>query len=242
MQNVTCELLHVFDQELRVGADGDGAEVAHLAARLRVEGGLIEHQPHQPRLGVDRFDELLGRIDRCLEKGAACLARARRVPDVLEGIVSWQDAHSVLERVGLLGEELERLEVAEPPLELGGLPSLGHGLVIALRIHAEPLLLAHEQREVERKAVRVVHLEGVGSRQHRRLVQLPALLLELGDSAFERRGEDSLLLLEDRLHRGRLLPQLWEAVGHHLHDHVHQLVEEAFGCSQDLAAVTHGAA
>ena len=105
-----------------------------------------------------------------------------------------------------------------------------------------PLLLAHEDGEVEREAVRVEHRERVGPTQRAAGVELLAPLLELGDPLLQRARERRLLLLEHLLHRRRVLTELREAVGHHLDDDVDELVEEALGRLEDLAAVADGAA
>lgn len=55
-----------------------------------------------------------------------------------------------------------------------------------LLIDGESLLLAHEEREVEREAVGVIHLEGVVARQHSASRQLEAVLLQLLDALLER--------------------------------------------------------
>eukprot|EP00965_Chrysotila_dentata_P062970 2085903-Pleurochrysis_carterae.AAC.1 len=161
VQDVRAELLDVVNLELSSVARGDHANVADLPAGLGVEGGAREHEPDQSGVRVNSVDPLLAVVDGGGDGGVDRHALAHARPLVLGRVVCRCDVHLVAQRVGLLGEQLDRLQVAKVASIARLLSRRFHLGLVALLVHAQPLLLAHEQRQVDREAVRVVHAEGI---------------------------------------------------------------------------------
>ncbi len=196
-------------------ADQGVARVAHLAAHLGVEGGLVEDEEHALS-GGDDLEQFRGRalvgVDRVAgEEGGSVRRRAaalsRRDDDLL-----------------LLGR-------AAP------LPLLLHQGLEALRVDGDPPLGGDHLSQVQRKPVGVVELE------HGLAWEGPGRgrLVEALQAALERPAE-ALLLGSDHPAQGRLLaPELREDIPQGGDNRLDQFLEEA-RLEPQVPAVEGGAA
>mmetsp|Transcript_118299 Transcript_118299/g.346554 ORF Transcript_118299/g.346554 Transcript_118299/m.346554 type:complete len:368 (-) Transcript_118299:670-1773(-) len=216
--------------------------VVDLPTSLRIEGCPVQNDAH----GLAAVQ-----LVRALDK-------AIFTEDSLDRSL-WPDVHLILLRVDgrihitrgqpgrLLRHELQGAHAPLQGLLLAhclprALLLLLHGCLEALRVHRHACLFRHLLRQVQREPVRVVEEEGTLSRHHlcTLLVQLTLQLREVLDTALHRPVEGGLLLSDRPLHQRRLLVELWVGRAERLHDHRHQLAEEAGWRLQHLAAIAHG--
>mmetsp|Transcript_27030 Transcript_27030/g.54413 ORF Transcript_27030/g.54413 Transcript_27030/m.54413 type:complete len:590 (+) Transcript_27030:977-2746(+) len=223
VQNVPAKLLCVLDGQygaLVAGAHRP-AHVEQLPAGLRVEVGLVQYQTHKLPLRR-RVLEVLAVPDG-LDSGSGFGPGADRLPVVLAHVVGRGHAELLGELVGLLRLQ-HKHHLALFGLTLRPAALLLHLLLVPDGVDGHPLLLCHEQREVDREPERVVEHERMRPRD---LAPLPAVLLrkllELRDAAVEGLEERDLFLVD---HLGDLLRrqaqrgvaiELWEGPAQNLH-------------------------
>ena len=215
-------LLHVGDLEHAAVGGGEHALVAHLAAHLGVEGGLVQH--HNALYAGHQLLGLLVLHHQGHHAGA-----------VDGGVV-------VAHKLGL-GHVLAELHAgpAQVAQSLPGLPGplalLLHQLVERLLVQGHALLLHHLQGQVHGEAVGVVQFEGVLAGEH-----LLPLLLVLGEhvvenpqAAVDGLGEVLLLHPDDLGDIVLALPQLRVVALVLVDDGVAHLVQEGLVHPQQLA-------
>mmetsp|Transcript_24074 Transcript_24074/g.61499 ORF Transcript_24074/g.61499 Transcript_24074/m.61499 type:complete len:563 (-) Transcript_24074:625-2313(-) len=240
VEHVRAKLFDVIDSERRAAAGRDGACVGDLPARLRVEGSRLDDNADDASLRRRLVEErLLGVDDGTQLRRQRRSGCGRRVPLPLRRVVRRRDAHLGLQCVDLVGGHVD-LHIGR---EVARLLRLRHRRLhrgrVAVLVDGEPLLLAHEQRQVEWESECVVHAEGVLAGEHGSLGEFLAPLVELEGALLQRLHEDLLLLIEDLLDRRRILLELWERFAKDLHECVDELMEEANGRVELLGAVAY---
>mmetsp|Transcript_14965 Transcript_14965/g.41000 ORF Transcript_14965/g.41000 Transcript_14965/m.41000 type:complete len:731 (+) Transcript_14965:541-2733(+) len=233
VEDVAGVLLSVVALELGA-ACRDRGRVEGLTALLRVARRSVENDAHDLAGGVALVDELLAVVDGH-DLGGGLGAISLRVPLVLLRLVGCR--HSLLAQcICLRSLQLHVLAVLEGPALLGLLPELLHLGLKALHVNFDLGLLAHQLREVNGEAVAREQQESVLCRD------LPLLRagLELADALVKSPAKLLLLLLDDGLHIVHVVLERRECVTQGLNDGVHQRVEEARLCLEDLAPVPHG--
>ena len=219
-------LLYIRDGE-RAGRGADLAVVRDLTAHLGIERRAVEHDD----AGV------------ALQKLGADLAVAHKREDragVLGVFIAGEGC-----RRGVKAEvDAGPGEIAQRLAGLSGADALLlHERVEAVLIDRHPLLGDHLLRQVEREAVGVIELEGVGPGEHalpRRLVALEQLREDL-HAGVDRLAEVLLFVENDARDIRLLLAQLGVLALVFVHDHIHDLVQERLVPAEELA-VARGAA
>src|SRR5262245_12885133 len=209
---VARRALRVGDLDAAVG-DADLAAVAHLPARLGVEGRLVDHHLHRlarpgggPRLAAD-------------EQRAHGRSEAERLVAVEGG--------------GELARE-PRVHVLDPGLAA---PLPGGARALALRLHRgreallvdrEPVAAQHVLGQVDREAEGVVEAEDRRSRETRPALaaQLRDLVLEEREALRERLEEAALLALDAGGDEGAALGELRVGARHRVDHGVGDAVQE----------------
>ena len=201
---------------------GEHAVVAHLAAHLGVEGGLVQHHD-----ALHAGHQLLGLL--------VLHHQGHHAGAVDGGVV-------VAHKLGL-GHVLAELH-AGPAQVAQGLPGLAgplllllHQLLEALLVHGHALLGHHLHGQVDGEAVGVVQLEGVGAGED--LLPLGLVLLqhvvEDLQAAVDGAGEVLLLGADDLGDIVLPLPQLGVVALVLVDDGVAHLIEEGVVDAQQLA-------
>ena len=203
------------DLESAAAALAGGEEhtaVAHLAAALPIEGGLVHDDLHRGP-GFGGLD--LRTLDD--QRRHHALGDLGVVAEELRGAEPFAQIEP--QRVG------RRLAGAGPGLlGLGAL--LRHGGIVAGHIHLALLAAQNVLGQVEREAVGVVKLEGDIAGQRLGALQLPGLFLQQLQAASERILEAGLLQLQRFADQSLGARQLGEGGSHFGHQLGHQPMQQ----------------
>mmetsp|Transcript_31780 Transcript_31780/g.60702 ORF Transcript_31780/g.60702 Transcript_31780/m.60702 type:complete len:220 (-) Transcript_31780:229-888(-) len=197
MEDVSAVNLHVVDDELSP-LERNGAQIGILTARLRVEGRLVQNQPHHaPVLGNLALLQEPTRSENRLD-----LRPDDLVPRVLPPVV--RDLHSpVGQPRRLLGDQLQSLSRRQ---SLRRRSRIARTLLLALHLGPEAGgvdchagLLGHEFGEIDGKAQGVVEVERLVARDDLGVGGIVDfdLFVEVFDAAIEHGREGLLFLLDD---------------------------------------------
>ena len=219
-------LLRIGNPEQSALRPADDTSVTDLAARFAIERRLVQHQ-RRLVARLEALDETTIRNDT---------------------------AHDAFRRLGLVAEELGgadllaqfepdslRRRLARP---LPGFPRLGflmlHRLVEGVGVDGHAARFQRVLRQIERKPVGVVKLEGDLARQHVTAIETGARLVEQSDALLQRAAEAGFLELQ-RLGNQRLrADQLLIAIAHLPHERRHQPVHQRLDGAEQMR-MTHGA-
>ncbi len=219
-EDVGLDLLRILDlEEGEAGAAlRELAAIAHLSARLGVEGSLVEHH-----------DAFLAR-SQALDRRALAIQR-HDAPLLGKGVVAAE--------TGLRALVLELRPGLEPRRRARAFLLRRHRALEGRHVDLEAALASDVGREVDGEAVGVVELERRLAVQALRIAG--ERRVEDRHAGHERLGEALFLLFQRGGDAGLLARELGVGVAHLAHDFGDELVEEGRGLPQ-LVAVTHAAA
>ena len=237
VKHETRRRLRVLDSHRRPGDALDDAHVAHLAAGLGVERGLIEDEADGTLHGLGGSNESVEGENR-LDRGVG----VRVAGGVLVGVVGERDV-VVGEPRGSLRFEQQGTTAALLTGGAGLLLRLLESLLEAGVVALHRVFLAHDLHEVHGEPEGFPQEEslGAGDGVASLFLGLGGDLLELLHALEQRTAEGFLLLGDDLRHALLLLDNLGENLAEQFHHRLDERREETLLGAELLAAEPHRA-